>query len=207
MPSEGPYRIALAALFALLIAHRAWSLRELAGAAPRPRLDRLRNPGDLANALLGLLAGLAFLGYVLVPARLAFAALGLPAWLRWSGLGLGLTGLALLHASQRALGAHWTLTPRLGARHELVRVGPYRRIRHPIYTALLLVQGSSLLIASNWAVGLGCLASTALDLLRKARAEEALLRAHYGAEYERYCRVTGRFLPRFGPRGENGTAS
>ena len=205
MPSEGPYRIALVALFALLIGHRAWSLRRLAGAAPRPGLERLRNPGDLLNALLGLLAGLAFLGYVLWPARLAFAALGLPAWLRWAGVGAGLAGLALLHASQRALGAHWSLTPRLGARHELVRAGPYRRIRHPIYTGLLLVQGSSLLIASNWAVGLTCLGATALDLLRKAHAEEALLHARFGAEYERYCRVTGRFLPRLGS-GEEGRA-
>lgn len=205
MASEGPYRVALAALFALLIGHRAWSLRRLASGAARPRLGRVREPGDLVNAILGLLAALAFLGYVLWPARLAFAALGLPPWLRWAGVATGLAGLALLHASQRALGAHWSLTPRLGARHELVRAGPYRRIRHPLYTALLLVQGSSLLIASNWAVGLTCLGATALDLLRKARAEEALLRARFGVEYERYCRVTGRFLPRLGS-GEDGGA-
>lgn len=102
-----------------------------------------------------------------------------------------------MHASQRALGENWNITPQLGHRHQLVRSGPYRWIRHPIYTALFLVQGSSFLVTSNWVVGAACLGATLLDVLRRTRTEESLLQARFGTEYERYCTVTGRFFPRF----------
>jgi protein-S-isoprenylcysteine O-methyltransferase Ste14 len=105
-----------------------------------------------ANQLASLLALPAFLStiiYVIAPARMSWSALPLPAWLRSLGVGVALGGFALLQWSQRSLGTNWSDAPRLVADQEMVALGPYRWIRHPIYAAFLLILGSFLLISAK----------------------------------------------------------
>lgn len=74
--------------------------------------------------------------------------------------------------------------------HVLIRTGPYRWIRHPIYTAFLGVfLGSSLV--SYRGLGLVGLAIACCAYLRKIRIEERYLQSAFGPEYEAYRRRTG----------------
>ena len=114
------------------------------------------------------------------------------------GLVLVVGGGLLLSTAARALGRH--LTPAIQVRqgHQLVQSGPYRRVRHPLYTALLtLGLGQGLLFLS-----LPILALTVFMAglaVYRARLEEDLLRSPgvFGARYDEYVARTGRFLPRF----------
>jgi len=72
-----------------------------------------------------------------------FASLPLPTWLRWGGAAITCLGIALFGWSHQALGNNWTAVLALSQEHELVQNGPYRYIRHPMYSAFLSL-GSAL---------------------------------------------------------------
>ncbi|HEX6309455.1 MAG TPA: isoprenylcysteine carboxylmethyltransferase family protein [Longimicrobiales bacterium] len=84
---------------------------------------------------------------------------------------------------------------------QLITCGPYSRIRHPFYTAfILMLVGTA--AALPHAATLGLLALGTLQLSRTARREERrLLASTLGHEYARYTARTGRFLPRLWPAG------
>jgi protein-S-isoprenylcysteine O-methyltransferase Ste14 len=111
-----------------------------------------------------------------------------------------LAGFVLLQWSQVSLGANWSDIPRFLEGQDLVTRGPYRWIRHPIYSAFLLILGSLLLITANWFVGLLWIAMTGLDVAARMRAEEAMMVGHFGEPYQAYLRRTGRLLPRLPAR-------
>jgi protein-S-isoprenylcysteine O-methyltransferase Ste14 len=119
----------------------------------------------------------------------------LPHWLRWAGLPVGLAAGAWITWMFRSLGANLTdtVTVRTGA--TLVTGGPYRWVRHPLYTgAAMMVVSISLLAASVYfAVG-GAL--VVLLLVVRTRTEEAQLEARFGEAYRAYRSRTGFLLPR-----------
>ena len=78
----------------------------------------------------------------------------------------------------------------------LITSGPYRTIRHPIYTAFLLILGSTLLISANWLVGLCWIGMTMLEIVSRIRFEESLMVEYFGDEYRAYMQRTGRLLPK-----------
>jgi len=78
--------------------------------------------------------------------------------------------------------------------HELIRSGPYRSVRHPIYTGLLLaLLGSA--IALREVRGFLGLALVALAFLRKIAIEERFLIEQFGAAYDRYRAEVPALLP------------
>jgi protein-S-isoprenylcysteine O-methyltransferase Ste14 len=79
--------------------------------------------------------------------------------------------------------------------HQLIQSGPYARVRHPIYSGLLLALIGTALFVGEWRAAFGVL----LVFLAhgwKARREEALLAGQFGASYEEYRKPTGSLLPR-----------
>jgi len=135
-----------------------------------------------------LLAALLFSPVVgLLPGLKPFSVLG---WL------LGAAGLGLAAWATWQLQRHGALTPlpspRSGAR--LLTSGCYHRVRHPVYSGLLLwALGTALVQASAGHFGLALLLG--LFLQAKAAHEERLLSAQY-PEYAAYAARTGRFVPR-----------
>ena len=105
------------------------------------------------------------------------------------------TGFLLLAVwARRHLGRNWSAEVRIAVGHELVRTGPYRFVRHPIYTAMLgMFLGTA--IASSQVHALVGLAMLLLAYVRKTRLEEAILLKTFGAGYDAYRRDTWALLP------------
>ena len=92
------------------------------------------------------------------------------------------------------LGRNWSGEVRIGVDHELVRTGPYRLLRHPIYTSMLGMFLGTAISSSQYhaLLGLGILL---LAYLRKTRLEEQILQQTFGTEYEAYRRQTWALVP------------
>ena len=134
MISEGFFRFAQAILFIAFILHRGYYSRKFPPAVEDTVEEQARRgAGPIAN-LLALLALAGLVLYVVNPEWIAWAALPIPDWLRMFGVLVAVAGFALLQWSHRALGRNWSDQPRITQSQTLTISGPYRRIRHPIYT-------------------------------------------------------------------------
>ena len=149
----------------------------------------------VALRLAGLAGTAGLIAYLIDPAYMAWAAVPLPVWLRWTGVGLALIAGSLLVWMFRTLGRNLTDTVVTRKQHTLVTTGPYRWVRHPMYaSAALAIVGNSL-VAANWYLFVvGCLAL--LLLVIRTRKEEQNLIAKFGDDYRNYMQRTGRFVPR-----------
>ncbi|HEY9525701.1 MAG TPA: isoprenylcysteine carboxylmethyltransferase family protein, partial [Anaerolineales bacterium] len=78
----------------------------------------------------------------------------------------------------------------------LITSGPYRTIRHPIYTAFILILGSTLFISSNWLIGLCWAGMTILEVISRIGFEESLMLEFFGEQYREYMKKTGRLFPK-----------
>ncbi len=78
---------------------------------------------------------------------------------------------------------------------QLVRVGPYRFIRHPMYASLLCLAWGVYLKNVASLAGLALALAASVFLWLTARADEAECMRVFGAEYEQYMRETRRFVP------------
>lgn len=134
---------------------------------------------------------------VLTLAAIALGPLARSSFGQWSwsvlGIGLILIGGFFGIAGVKALGCCRTPYPEPLVEGRLIREGIYRRVRHPLYTSLML-------ITSGWALAWGslwCLVTAvalSLILAAKALAEEQWLRKKY-SEYSQYAAEVPRFLP------------
>jgi len=196
MNNEIIFRILLAALFIGFVAHRGYYTRKHG----RPEEDTLKQREEKGLSrwigLLSIPGLLAVAAYIANPTWMAWAALPFPAWLRWFGLVLAVLGFGLLQWAHGTLGRNWSDRPRLMKEQALVMDGPYRWIRHPIYTAFLLIMGATLFISANLVIGLCWLGMTAYEVFSRVRFEEALMAETFGDEYRNYKRSTGQLLPR-----------
>src|SRR5437868_4605452 len=117
----------------------------------------------------------------------------IPPFLRLAGALLILGGGALMCCARLAF-ASWRFRAQIDLGHQLATGGPFRLIRHPIYTGLdLLAFGTALWIPTPL-VWLGTLVMTVVGDLR-ARAEELLLERAFGDTYREYRYRTSRFIP------------
>jgi protein-S-isoprenylcysteine O-methyltransferase Ste14 len=109
--------------------------------------------------------------------------------------GLGLAGTVW---SQAAMGASWRIGVEPGERTELIRGGPFRWLRNPIFTFLMLAAaGLALLLPTILSLAAVALLLAAVELQVRFVEEPHLARVH-GEPYRRYCREVGRFLPGIG---------
>ena len=111
---------------------------------------------------------------------------------------VSVTILGLLFAvwARLALGANWSGTITIKANHQLIRRGPYRWIRHPIYTGMLAAL-LAVAITQGLLSGLVGFALVLFALFRKARREESFLSQEFGEGFAEHRQHTGMFLPPF----------
>lgn len=116
-------------------------------------------------------------------------------WMGPVGFAVALLGVAFAIWARWHLGANWSATVTLKHDHELIRSGPYRWIRHPIYTGMLSsIAGVAFLLGEIR----GYLAFFILffAFYSKARKEERFLTGEFGEEFREHLRHTGMFLPK-----------
>jgi protein-S-isoprenylcysteine O-methyltransferase Ste14 len=154
----------------------------------------------LAGRLLYL--GLMVLGFGLVFWRRAAFSLGQ----LWSpgevalavGLAVQAAGLAFAIWARRTLGSNWAGRITIGGSQELVVRGPYRLVRHPIYSGLLFGFLGTAIVQGQGRGFLGLVLVLA-GVVIKLRREEAALRKHFGTAYQEYAsRVPGLIPIRLG---------
>ncbi len=95
----------------------------------------------------------------------------------------------------RTLGRQWRLDAGLSTEHELITSGPYRLVRHPIYTSLLGMLCGMGLLVSPLPLFLPALAVYLIGTEIRVRTEERLLRSQFGDEFLRYQRRVPAYLP------------
>jgi len=116
--------------------------------------------------------------------------------IRWLGVVLFAAGGALRIWPVFVLGHRFSGLVAIQPGHTLVTTGLYRVVRHPSYLGLLV---NSLGWALAFRSGVGVLLTALLipPLVARIRAEERLLRSHFGGEYEVYRSRTSRLIPGF----------
>lgn len=104
-------------------------------------------------------------------------------------------GAALAWGGTRALGKQWRIDAGLSADHDLVRSGPYRIVRHPIYASMLaMLLGTGLLITPWPRLGAALLLFLAGTEIR-VRIEDALLASRFGAPALEFQRRVSAYIP------------
>ncbi len=200
MSTETVFRVAFWLLLAGVLAMRIYSARKVRQAGERIMPDRAavqREGGGLfaVRVAAGILLGIWLLIYAINPPWAGALSIALPGWLRWAGFALGLASLAFWVWTQVALGKQWSPQLQLRKQHQLVTTGPYRRIRHPLYTAMLGYGLGLALVTANW-VFVALVVVMVAWLPPRVSREEQMMIGQFGDEYRAYMQRTGRFLPK-----------
>jgi protein-S-isoprenylcysteine O-methyltransferase Ste14 len=116
------------------------------------------------------------------------------AWVKWLGLTLAIFGVFMACWSRHILGRNWSSVVQLKQEHVLIDSGPYRYIRHPIYTGLLLAFVGTALKVGDWR-GLIAVAIVLASFWRKLRLEERWLTEQFGPSYAAYMQRTKALVP------------
>jgi protein-S-isoprenylcysteine O-methyltransferase Ste14 len=115
-------------------------------------------------------------------------------WLIWLGVVLTAVGCSLAIWARATLGRNWSDKVVLKVDHELIRTGPYRYLRHPIYSGVLIaVAGTA--IKTGELRGVVALILLGTNYYIKATREEKILAVNFGQSFAEHKRRTGFFLP------------
>jgi len=145
---------------------------------------------------IGSLSLIAFLVlYGVNPPWLGVLLVPFPDWLRWTGVTLGSVSFALYAWSQATLGKEWSPHLQMREKHRLVTTGPYARIRHPIYLALMGFLTGIALVTANWFF-IALLVVSIVVLVLRIPKEEQMMVEDFGEEYKAYMQRTGGLFPK-----------
>ena len=180
-------------LFAVIIP--AWGMMELSQRSSVHREGATKVGGIagrlallacvIAMAVVAHLAPRVFPAAAIRPAPVAFAA----------GVVILLAGLVLRGWSFKALGQYFTHTVMVSSDQQVIASGPYRVLRHPSYTGIILAAIGVGLASANWADLVGLLLVTLTALLWRIRIEEAALMTTLGDRYRAYAAQHKRLVP------------
>lgn len=127
--------------------------------------------GFFGNRVLTRTSDLRLLGVILV-----WAGIGLALWARWH------------------LGQYWSGRITIKEGHQLIRTGPYARLRHPIYSGLILAVVGTAIEIDQWRA-VASIGIVTLGFWIKGRREESMLRQQFGTEFDEHRKHTGFLLP------------
>ncbi len=151
---------------------------------------------EYIRRLVGVPFMLLFVAFMIRPSILGWATWSLPIWAQWLGLVLGLISIPLIWWVQWALDVNFQVRLHVRAEHTLVTHGPYRWVRHPMYTVLYLHLFAILLLTANWFIAGTLLVMQTIIIVLRLKNEEAAMIEKFGDDYRYYMQQTGRFLPR-----------
>jgi protein-S-isoprenylcysteine O-methyltransferase Ste14 len=172
--------------------------QQAAGGVLRDQSDGITREGlpwfTTAMRVGSLICLLAVLAWAFVGTSLP-GEVALPPWVGWVGLASAQAGAILLIWVQLALGVHVSGTLHLREDHRLVQHGPYARVRHPMYTAFILLFLGIGLLTHNLLVGTFLLSTQVWTIGWRLAAEERSLLERFGPEWVAYQQHTGVLTP------------
>jgi protein-S-isoprenylcysteine O-methyltransferase Ste14 len=148
-----------------------------------------------------ILLGLVFLGMVILPFIYIFTNLfyfanyNLPVSLQIVGFLLIVPMLWLFYRSHKDLGQNWSATLEIREGHTIVDRGVYKYIRHPMYSAILLLVIIQALLLNNYIAGLSGLIGFGLLYFFRVKKEEKMMLLEFGTDYGKYMKRTKRIIP------------
>jgi protein-S-isoprenylcysteine O-methyltransferase Ste14 len=196
MEHELWFRIILAAIlvsgFAISGYHRRRAAARDSSVSSRDENVRLR----LLRAAIGLPTFTVLAGHLITPEHFEWASFGAPDAIRWLGVVVSAATLPLLGWLFRHLGHNVTTTTLVKETHSFVQTGPYRWVRHPLYsTGVLTLTGFGLALGNFVILGMATIFVIAWLTIVIPR-EEAELIGRFGEPYQDYRRRTGALIPR-----------
>ena len=126
---------------------------------------------------------------------LDFFKMNLPDWIRIIGIVIIFLGLIFFWWIHKTLGENWSPVLEIRKGHKLITKGPYKYVRHPMYTLFYVFAIGLLLLVSNWFVGLFALSSWHLLYVIRISSEEKMMLEQFGIEWGNYCRQTRKLIP------------
>ena len=165
-----------------------WTVRAFSAA----RTERVEASRSRVAFLVLAAAGVLFLLAPPEPLRRSLWPVSTP--LLCAALALEVAGIAFAIIAREYLGSMWSGRVTLKEDHRIIQSGPYRFVRHPIYTGVLTAVVGAVL-ARGSAAGVAGFVLIAAGLARKIVAEEALLREHFGAAYDDYRKKVAAIIP------------
>ena len=158
-------------------------------------------PMMLFIRIFGLVLWLSPLVYLINPQWMAWSKINLPAGGRWAGVGMGVLCVFGIYWLFASIGSGISPASATRKEHKLSTSGPYRWVRHPLYTVGSSFYISFGMMADNWfIIAMGILAFSAMAI--RTPKEEANLIEKFGDEYRTYMKRTGRFFPKFGSNAD-----
>jgi protein-S-isoprenylcysteine O-methyltransferase Ste14 len=161
---------------------------------------RLRSSTGQRPLVFLRLAGLAILlpvlAYVVNPAWVAWARFDVPEWARLLAVVAGAVNTALVFWMYRSLDTNVSPVEEARENATLITSGPYRWIRHPLYTFGMVSLAALTFMTAMWWIGALALPLAVFFVLWRVPREEARLVEVFGDAYRDYMRRTGRFVPR-----------
>jgi protein-S-isoprenylcysteine O-methyltransferase Ste14 len=112
-----------------------------------------------------------------------------------SGVVVGWAGTLLRWWSFVALGRYFTVVVQTSADQPVIDRGPYRFLRHPSYTGLLLMFAGVGLMIGNWVSAAGAIILVLIALIHRLRIEERALNAALGDRYREFAASRARLIP------------
>ena len=183
------YALLIAGIWITWVVYWYWIGRDTKPTLRREsRLSRATHIVPLALAIMLMAAPAIWLGW------LSTEIVARTFTLYWVGVAILVVGLGFSIAARRYLGTNWSGTVTLKHGHELIRSGPYRFVRHPIYTGILLgFVGSA--IAIDEIRGVLAVGLVIVAFLVKIRLEERWMIEIFGDAYHRYRAEVRALLP------------
>jgi protein-S-isoprenylcysteine O-methyltransferase Ste14 len=148
-----------------------------------------------SRALIGVAAVVGIALAVAASRGLPGLAMGDRVVAAWCGLVLLLAARALRQWAFWTLGRYFTFTVQTSADQVVVTTGPYRFVRHPAYTALLLAAAAGGLYVGNWLSLAALVVAVTAGLVYRITVEERALSSDVGAAYREYAATHQRLVP------------
>ncbi len=120
-----------------------------------------------------------------------------PLWARYTGFAILFLSLLFFLYVHSVLDKNWSPVLQIKENHELITSGPYKYIRHPMYTQIWMWVAGQFLLVSNWIVGLAGIITWSLLYFTRVNKEENMMIEQFGDKYREYIQTTGKLFPRF----------
>jgi len=193
MEEELMFRIIFVLTYAIFGSIRIYYRKQTLGRESEKE-ESLRDPQTIFLSIVILVYFATMFIYILLPDWIFWAHLELHIIIRWFGVALGVLSIGLLTWIHQTLGRQYAAKLEIQKEHALIEAGPYKKVRHPMYTVFISFSLAVAFISSNLLILIFAIL-IAIPFNWITQKEERMLTDQFGEDYLSYMDRTGRFLP------------